>query len=170
MKMVIIGYSGAGKSTLAKKLTDFYKLPLLHLDKLRFSNGWKARKKENISADIQAFLDTHDSWVIEGNLSSCLFEERLNAADKIIILQLPRLICIKRAYKRYRQHRGQTRDSVADGCPERFDLDFIKWILIGGRHPQIQERFQSVLENYSDKPLHLTSQKDIDTFLQDMKK
>lgn len=55
MKMVIIGYSGAGKSTLAKKLTDFYKLPLLHLDKLRFSNGWQARKKENISADIQAF-------------------------------------------------------------------------------------------------------------------
>ncbi|MEY8434732.1 hypothetical protein AALA56_02670 [Streptococcus hyointestinalis] len=59
---------------------------------------------------------------------------------------------------------------MADGCPERFDIDFIKWILIDGKHPQIQDRFQSVLENYSDKTFHLTSQKDIDTFLQDMKK
>ncbi|WP_421038351.1 DNA topology modulation protein FlaR [Streptococcus hyointestinalis] len=170
MKMVIIGYSGAGKSTLAKKLADFYKLPLLHLDKLRFLSNWQARSKADITADIQAFLDTHDSWVMEGNLSSCLFEERLNAADKIIILHLPRLTCLKRAYKRYRQHRGYTRDSMAEGCPERFDLDFIKWILIDGRHPKIQKQFQSVLENYSDKTFHLTSQMDIDTFLQDMKK
>lgn len=65
MKMVIIGYSGAGKSTLAKKLADFYKLPLLHLDKLRFLSNWQARSKADITADIQAFLDTHDSWVME---------------------------------------------------------------------------------------------------------
>ena len=130
----------------------------------------KMLKIKDFHSLLRCSNTTHSTWVIEGNLSSCLFEERLNAADKIIILQLPRLICLKRAYKRYRQHRGQTRDSMAEGCPERFDLDFIKWILIDGRHPQIQERFQSVLENYSDKTLHLTSQKDIDTFLQDMKK
>ena len=36
MKIAIIGYSGTGKSTLARKLANFYKLPVLHLDSVHF--------------------------------------------------------------------------------------------------------------------------------------
>ena len=41
MKIAIIGYSGSGKSTLAEKLSSYYSIPKLHIDRLQFQPGWQ---------------------------------------------------------------------------------------------------------------------------------
>lgn len=53
---------------------------------------------------------------------------RLNAADTIIFLDFPRIVCTYRVFKRMIQYRNKTRPDMAEGCEERFDLKFLKWV------------------------------------------
>lgn len=123
---MVIGYSGAGKSTLARALAGSRCAPVLHLDRLYWLPGWHERDPEQMRGMLDAFLKEHDSWVIDGTYSRFLFEQRLEAADEIVILALPRLVCLARAWRRYRRHRGHAREDMAPGCPERFDRAFIR--------------------------------------------
>jgi len=51
---------------------------------------------------------------------------RLSRADTVIVLTLPRWQCTWRAVKRSLQHRGEA--VQAEGCPECFDLKFLRWV------------------------------------------
>ena len=53
---------------------------------------------------------------------------RLNAADTIIFLDISRIICVYRIFKRILQYRNKTRPDMGEGCEERFSLDFFKWV------------------------------------------
>jgi adenylate kinase family enzyme len=53
---------------------------------------------------------------------------RLNAADTIIFLDIHRTICVYRAFKRIVKYRNTTRSDMGEGCEERFDSQFFKWI------------------------------------------
>lgn len=86
MKIAILGFSGSGKSTLASFLSKRYQLPLLHLDRVQFERDWKERDSDEGRAIVQEFLDTHDSWVIDGNYSKFYKERRLEEADEIVLL------------------------------------------------------------------------------------
>ena len=48
-------------------------------------------------------------------------------------MNFPRRICFPQAFKRYLNYKNKTRESMADGCNEKFDLEFIKWLLFEGR-------------------------------------
>ena len=52
MKIAIIGYSGTGKSTLARKLANFYKLPVLHLDSVHFKENWQECSDEDMNQAV----------------------------------------------------------------------------------------------------------------------
>ncbi|ETJ34549.1 hypothetical protein Q604_UNBC11028G0001, partial [human gut metagenome] len=84
MKIAIIGYSGAGKSTLAEKLSNFYSIPKLHIDRLQFKPGWKDSNRDWILKKMKTFLSKHEDWVIDGNYTWCSYEERMEQADQII--------------------------------------------------------------------------------------
>lgn len=165
MKIAIIGYSGSGKSTLAQSLSQHYKIPLLHLDTLQFSEGWQVRPAEEFHADLSDFLQQNSSWVIDGNYSQQLFEERMEQADQIIFLNFPRWKSLLRAWRRYRTYKGKTRESMAADCPEKFDWEFIRWILWDGRKKSAKDRYAKVCQTYSDKVTVLSSQKEINHFL-----
>jgi adenylate kinase family enzyme len=64
VKIQIIGYSGSGKSTLAKKLSEFYNIPRLYLDTLKYYGNWEERSREDIRKDLQFFLDNNDSGLL----------------------------------------------------------------------------------------------------------
>lgn len=132
MKIAIIGYSGSGKSTLAKKLSEIYNCPLLYLDTIQFEANWKIRDIDEGRLMVGEFLK-NDSWIIDGNYREFLQEKRLQDADKIIFMNFPRRICFPQAFKRYLNYKNKTRESMADGCNEKFDLEFIKWLLFEGR-------------------------------------
>ena len=132
MKIAIIGYSGSGKSTLAKKLSEIYNCPLLYLDTIQFEANWKIRDIDEGRLMVGEFLK-NDSWIIDGNYREFLQEKCLQDADKIIFMNFPRRICFPQAFKRYLHYKNKTRESMADGCNEKFDLEFIKWLLFEGR-------------------------------------
>ena len=69
MKIAIIGYSGSGKSTLARKLGKIYQTDVLHFDTIHFLPDWEIRAKDEKMRLTKEFLDSHESWVIDGNYS-----------------------------------------------------------------------------------------------------
>ena len=83
LKIAIIGYSGSGKSTLASFLGQHYNCDVLHLDKIHFTSNWQERTIDEMANDISRFMLQSD-WIIEGNYSTCLYEERMREADCII--------------------------------------------------------------------------------------
>ena len=55
-------------------------------------------------------------------------ELRLAHCDTAIFLDISRHICAWRVLKRVLQYRQGTRPDMADGCSEKIDLPFLKWV------------------------------------------
>ena len=164
MKIAIIGYSGSGKSTLAKKLSEIYNCPLLYLDTIQFEANWKIRDIDEGRLMVGEFLK-NDSWIIDANYREFLQEKRLQDADKIIFMNFPRRICFPQAFKRYLHYKNKTRESMADGCNEKFDLEFIKWLLFEGRKKSIKNHYNEICKCYKDKITIFRNNKDVENFL-----
>ncbi|MEE1296629.1 MAG: hypothetical protein UHD09_07300 [Bifidobacterium sp.] len=124
--------------------------------------GWRERDGDQMRGMLDAFLKDHDSWVIDGTYSRFLFEERLEAADEIVILALPRLVCLARAWRRWRRHRGHVREDMAPGCEERLDLPFIRQLLVDGRSRRRRRLLREVAARHPDKTVVLRSRRRID--------
>ncbi|MDF2678288.1 MAG: topology modulation protein [Bacillota bacterium] len=165
MKVAIIGYSGSGKSTLASQLKDFYGCPVLYLDKIQFEANWKERDEETAKIMVKEFLDNNDNWVIDGNYTKLLREQRLKEADIIIFMCFPRLTCLRQAYYRYKKHRGKTRESMAAGCDEKLDFEFIKWILLDGRSKEKKKQYAETIREHNQKIVVLKNRKETFLFL-----
>lgn len=126
MKIAIIGSGGAGKSTFARKLGQDLNQSVYHLDALFWKPNWAlVPRAEQIK--VQNDLVQQKDWIIDGNYAATL-DIRLHAADTVIFLDFPRLICLYRAIKRIIQYRNQSRPDMGEGCKERFDPAFLKWI------------------------------------------
>lgn len=165
MKIAVVGYSGAGKSTLATTLAQYYSIPKLHLDTLQFLPNWKMSERNWMQTQVNNFLESKENWVIDGNYSSFYYEERMEQANQIIFLNFSRWNCLFRAAKRYSKNKGKVRDSMAEGCPEKFDWEFIRWILHNGRTLAIRKRYKKLQTMYPNKLIILHNQKELNDFL-----
>jgi adenylate kinase family enzyme len=166
MKVAIIGYSGSGKSTLAAKMGDIYNCPVLYLDRVHFKDNWIERDDETAKAILKDFMDKNDSWVIDGNYNSLLRGRRLEEADMIVFMNFSRLTCLRQAIKRYKTYKGKTRESMADNCPEKMDMEFIKWILLDGRSKEKKEEYAETIRKYNEKTIILRNKKEVASFLE----
>lgn len=164
MKISIIGYSGSGKSTLAAALGQHYGLPVLHLDRVQFAPGWVERPKEVKLAEVQTFLDTHGGWVIDGNYTNLWYDRRLEESDKIIFMDFGRWTCLYRVLARFVRYHGQTRNSMGEGCPEKIDAEFLRWVLFGGRSADKVRRYETLCREWSGKVLRIRNQRELDDF------
>ena len=165
MKVAIIGFSGAGKSTLAKKLSEFYQEEVLYMDTVYWLPNWVERPREETLKIVEEFLNTHDGWVIDGSYGAFHQERRLEEADEIIILALNRFSCLWRAIKRRVQYHKKPRESRTEGCEEKFDFEFLKWLLWKGREKRRLNKFKRIKTQYPQKTVLLKTQKQIDEFL-----
>ena len=125
-RILIIGCGGAGKSTLARQLGNLTGLPVVHLDKLFWHPGWVESTKEEIDAKITAALD-EPQWIMDGNYNRTL-PMRIQKCDTVIYLDFSRFACLLGVAKRVLTTYGTVLPDMAEGCPERFDLDFLKWV------------------------------------------
>lgn len=166
MKIAIIGYSGSGKSTLAKKAGDIYQADVLHFDAVHFLPNWEIRSDEDKKRITKEFLDTHDSWVIDGNYSKLFYERRMKEADIIIILLFNRFSCLHRVVRRYKQYKNTTRLDMGEGCNEKLDWEFVKWVLRDGRTKRAKNRYDNVISQYGQKVVVLKNQKQLDAYLE----
>lgn len=167
MKVAIIGYSGCGKSTLARRLGKWHHLPVLHVDRIHWLPGWKERPAAEEKEQMEHFLDSHDSWVIDGNYTNLSYERRMEEADQIIFLNFGRVSCFFRALRRYLHFRGRTRKSITEGCKEKMDREFIWWILYKGRTEKRREHYRKVLEQYAGKAVAVRNQKELDNLIKE---
>ncbi|MGN0707921.1 MAG: DNA topology modulation protein FlaR [Faecalibacterium sp.] len=165
MKIMIIGTSGSGKSTMGQALGQRYGVPVLHLDAVHFLPGWVERAPEEERAIVERFLDQQDGWVIDGNYTRICYERRLEEADQILVMWFDRFVCLERVTRRWWANRGRTRSSMAAGCEEKLDAEFVWWVLYRGRGQAFRQRVRNIARRYPEKTVFLRTQRQADCFL-----
>lgn len=125
-RVLVIGISGAGKSTFSRALGAKTGLPIIHLDTEFWQPGWKVTPTAEWNVKV-AELIKRDAWIMDGNFAGT-FDLRMPRADALVWFDYPRLICLKRALWRVVKDYNRVRADLAAGCPERFDLEFLRYI------------------------------------------
>lgn len=162
-KIVVIGSCGAGKSTFSRRLHEITELKLIHLDKIYWKPNWTEPPEDVWKRKVGEILQG-DSWIIDGNYGGSM-EMRIAACDTVIFLDMPRTVCLWRVLKRIALYKKNGRPDMAEGCEERFDWEFIKyvWRFQKDKIPAVKQR----LEKFGDskKIVRLKSNRDIELFL-----
>lgn len=125
-RILIIGCGGAGKSTLARQLGKKLDLPVVHLDTLFWKPGWVQESREEFDRKLSVELEK-PRWILDGNFNRTM-PQRMAKCDTIIYLDFPRLTCLMGVIKRIVTTYGKVRPDMGDGCSERFDLEFLRWV------------------------------------------
>jgi adenylate kinase family enzyme len=126
-RILIIGTPGAGKSTLAITLGRLLNLPVRHLDRYFWKPGWIQTERQMWREWVEKLV-SEKSWIIDGTYRST-FDIRFPRADTIIFLDYDVPLCLWRVLKRVVKNHGSRRPDMAEGCPERLDIEFIKFII-----------------------------------------
>ena len=125
-RILVIGCGGAGKSTLARQLGEKLKLPVVHLDSIFWLPNWVERNRDEFDELVRQEL-MKQTWIMDGNFNRAL-PERVKYCDTIIYLDFSRMACLLGVLKRIITTYGTVRPDMGAGCPERFDLEFLKWV------------------------------------------
>lgn len=170
-RIVVAGVSaGAGKSTFARKLGRKSGIPVHHLDSYYWKPGWVEAEEAEFRA-AQEELTEGENWIIEGNYTST-FDIRLARADTFIYLEVPLAVCVYRVLKRWLTNKGRTRPDMAEGCPEKMDVAFLKFIITtySARRVKMRQHMRDFLQAHPDhRVILLDNQKEIDGFLKTIK-
>ncbi|MFH2048891.1 MAG: DNA topology modulation protein [bacterium] len=162
-KIIVIGSPGSGKSTFAIKLGKKLNLPVKHLDSHFWKPGW-VETPETEWREIVTKLTTGDKWIIDGNYNRT-YDIRFPAADTIFHLDFSRYVCMWRIFKRIIKGYGKVRHDLGEGCPEKIDFSFIKWVWnFRKRHRPTTLQF---LNDYSQSKniISFTNSSQIDNYL-----
>ena len=151
-RIAVVGCCGSGKSTLAKELANALDYPLFHIDQMFWLPGWIQRPADEFRARHNAAIE-NDRWVMDGNNTGTM-PARFARADMIIFFDYPLWLCLFRIFKRIVTHHGKTRPDMADGCPERFDFDFLKYVCNFGK--QSRPKIIKAMENVAPDALCMT--------------
>ena len=92
MKIAILGYAGSGKTYLSDYISKKKNIPVLHLDDIKWDKEWKPVDDSVVPPKVADFMAKED-WIIDGYYTYLMIDERLQKADKIVLLQLPRATC-----------------------------------------------------------------------------
>ena len=110
MHVNVKGISGSGKSTFSRELAERLGVPYLEIDAIHHGPNWTEASAEELRARIREFMaSAPDGWVIDGNYESKLGDLVLGAADRIVWLDPPLRVALRRLWRRTLQRiRGQT--------------------------------------------------------------
>ena len=125
-RILVIGCPGSGKSRLSRMLGEKLGLPVVHLDQLWWKPGWENVSVEEFDARLEEVLEG-EQWIIDGNFSRTM-PLRLRHCDTIIYLDYSRWRCLLGMTQRVLGSHGKVRPDMGEGCPERFDWEFVKFI------------------------------------------
>lgn len=126
-RIIIIGSGGAGKSTLARQLGSITGTPVIHLDAIYWRPGWQPVGEEEFDARLSAELKK-ERWIIDGNFGRTL-AQRARRSDLVIYLDYSSVVCLCGVIGRRIKYRGRTREDMTEGCEEKLDWEFLKWVV-----------------------------------------
>lgn len=125
-RIAVIGCSGSGKTTFANALGKALGREVIHLDKLLWEPDWQTMPYER-RRKIHDELVRAETWLIDGMWRSHL-ADRYDRATTVIFLDYPRRVCLSRVVKRRLKFAGKQREDIADGCLEKLDGYFLRYI------------------------------------------
>lgn len=173
MKIMIIGFSGAGKSTLAKDIGNITGIEPTYMDTLHWLPGWIEDTQENKCKKLLEILK-RDNWIIDGSYRQTLYKERIELADMIIFLDFNRFLCLKRAIKRRIMYNRKSRPDMTEGCKEKLDFEFFKWVVFDGRkkRPAVYHELDAIKHMYGNtKKIYIFHRpKQVKVFLNELSK
>ena len=161
MKIAILGYAGSGKTYLSDYISMKTNTPVLHLDDIKWDKEWKAVDDSLVLPQTAAFME-NESWIIDGYYKYLYFDERLEQADKIILLLLPRLTCFFRAVKRSAIRRK-------NGYKNDMNWWFVKFTLFGCRNKERRQSYEEIAQKYKDKTLILKTRRQVKSYIENFK-
>ena len=127
-RILVMGSSGSGKSTFARRLSDATGIPFVSLDALFWKPGWQASETSTFESCV-AETARQPRWVMDGNyISQGAGNLRRQLADTVIWFDLPRRTCMAGILGRILRSYGRVRPEMAEGCPERIDLEFFRYV------------------------------------------
>ena len=166
-RIMIIGGSGAGKSTLARNLGVRLNLPVYHMDReVHWLPGWVERPAKD-KAPIVAAIAARDEWVFEGGHSST-YRQRLARADLLIWVDAPFWRRLWRVTWRALRGLGQSRPDLPAGCPERFSVEFVLYILSSNKRQKAKAADRYTTMSQKAQAFHLQSSRDVQMFLEQL--
>ena len=87
-KVAVFGKPGSGKSTFSKALAKATNLPLHQLDSIHYNSNGQTVDRQVFDARHDEILSS-DAWIIDGLGPLKSFNQRLEAADTLIYIDLP---------------------------------------------------------------------------------
>jgi adenylate kinase family enzyme len=142
-RILVMGSSGSGKSTFALRLSALTGIPIVSLDALFWQPGWKPSEAAAFG-ERAAAATRQPRWIMDGNfISDGAGPLRRQLADAVIWFDLPRLTCMIGILTRIARSYGQVRPEMAEGCPEKIDLEFFHyvWTYRDKQRPKLLEYF-----------------------------
>ena len=85
-KIIVVGPPGSGKTHFSLKLSEYYYLPVIHLDSFYYDKNGKSIGNNSFEIILKELL-SKDKGIIEGFYLSTL-KERINWSDIIYFLDL----------------------------------------------------------------------------------
>ncbi|MHA1213244.1 MAG: hypothetical protein ACTSSH_12395, partial [Candidatus Heimdallarchaeota archaeon] len=128
-RLAIIGNAGAGKSTLAVLLWKKLNLPVFHLDKLLWKEGWERTPEEEFVAKHQEILEK-DEWILDGVAYKSTYEDRFARAEIILFLDVPVEVCVEHAIQRMEEEKTRPNPYVNANCPYEGPIENQKKVMI----------------------------------------
>ena len=157
-RVAIIGCGGAGKTTLSLELERVLDLPVMHVD----AHYWRDSSASSSGhwPDLHRQLVAGDAWIIEG-MKPGMLAERLERADTVIFLDLPRRTCIRGVVERRIRFRRRPRPEL--GRPDRVTRSYVRWVW---RFPHdVRPSIRDVLASCRCEIVTLRSRREIDSYI-----
>lgn len=164
-KIAVFGKPGSGKSTLSKALASATGIPLHQLDSIVYKRNGELVDRQTYDEAHETILSS-DSWIIDGFGPMDSFNQRLNAADTLVYIDLPYLTSYWFVTKRLLKGLIEKPEGWPDGSSVlKGTLESYKVLRLCPKF--WNEDFRGRLEKLSvDKSVHIVkSVSELDTFI-----
>jgi len=166
MKISIIGHCGSGKSTLARCISEKKRIPRLELDRLFFENGGQEAKlpdekqqvKDKIKTQVMDFMRQHDHWVTDGVYLTSVQPVLAEAADYLVIIDIPLYRRMINHLKRWWQNKERHQE-VSRLQDLLFTFDMIR------RTRNSEPKIQQLKSDFQSKVIVLSNYQAVSAFL-----
>jgi adenylate kinase family enzyme len=101
VRVNVKGISCSGKTTFSRELAERMGVAYLELDAINHGPNWTEASGEELQSRVREFMaGAPDGWVIDGNYEWKLGDLVLEAADRIVWLDPPLRVALRRLWQR----------------------------------------------------------------------
>lgn len=164
-RIIVIGGNGSGKTTFSLELAKKLKIPLIHLDQYFWKGNWENMSNNEFDSFLIQELQK-PQWIIDGNYNRTL-PIRINYCDTIFYFDFSTIYCILGITIRTIKNYGKNRFDMGGNCPEKFDINFYKNVILFNRKYRKQQ-YQILQENRDKNIIIFNNRNQVKKYLQQL--